>query len=269
MPCLSICLVPLLLGIGLVEPPPFTGGPLDEGLDAGRIFLDDAVSIATSPARTTRRQATVWGGILALTALVYSDDRAILNTVRRTRHDPALRWFHELGHTVEPVGHMGGMNKYYFGGLAVSYVAGQDRAARVFAEILESHFIAGLGKNAIQLFAGRTRPFEDQGARSWGRDGATSFPSGHALNIFQLATVLSHHADRRWFTIGAYTVAAAVGVQRVESRSHWPSDVILSAAIGTAVARCVVKRHERFGAAAQPVARVGPDGPMMGLRWSF
>ena len=74
-----------------------------------------------------------------------------------------------------------------------------------------SHFLkpalwtesAGLGKTLAQSFAGRLRPSVGQGPESWGNDDATSFPSGHAINIFQLATVLSHHADRWWFTTGA------------------------------------------------------------------
>jgi len=260
-----------LPALGPLTPPssaPGQGGPLQDAAYLGQAAAYDLAYIITSPARLSTRQALVWGGVLALGALAYANDQAVLDAVRDSRHARGVQWFHELGSFVEPVGHMGNMNRYYFGGLAVSYVAGQDRAARIFAEILESHFISGLGKNLVQAHAGRLRPVAGLGPESWGNDDATSFPSGHSINIFQLATVLSHHADRTWFTVGAYTVAAAVGVQRVESRAHWASDVIVSAAFGTAVARCVVNLHERYGA-VQPAVTAGPDGPVLGLSWRF
>jgi membrane-associated phospholipid phosphatase len=188
--------------------------------------------------------------------------------VHDSRESPGIKWFHEVGEFFEPVGHMGVMNRYYFGGLAVSYVAGSDKATRIFGEILEAHFIAGVGKVAIQSVAGRARPHEGQGPRSWGNDNATSFPSGHAINIFQLATVLSHHAERTWFTVGAYTIAAAVGVQRVASDAHWPSDVFFSAAFGTAVARCVVNLHEGYGG-PRPVVTSTANGPALAVSWNF
>lgn len=260
-----------LPAFGPLTPPPSApapGGPLQDAAYIGHAAAYDLTYIVTSPARLTTRQALFWGGVLSLGALAYANDQAILDEVRDSRHSGGVQWFHELGSFVEPVGHMGNMNRYYFGGLALGYVTGQDKVTRIFAEILESHFISGLGKNLVQAQAGRLRPTAGAGPESWGNDDATSFPSGHSINIFQLATVLSHHADRTWFTIGAYTVAAAVGVQRVESRAHWASDVIVSAAFGTAVARCVVNLHERYGT-AQPAVAAGPDGPVLGVSWRF
>jgi len=244
------------------------GRPLHDAGFAVHAAAYDLTYVATSPARITTRQALLWGGVLAAGAVAYAYDQEILDAVRDSRDTPGLRWFHELGAFVEPVGHMGNMNAYYFGGLALGYVTGQDRVTRIFAEILESHFIAGLGKNLAQSLAGRDRPYAGNGPDSWGNEDATSFPSGHAINIFQLATILSHHADRTWFTVGAYTVAAAVGVQRVESRAHWLSDVIVSAAFGTAVARAVVHVHERYGG-PQPLVTATAGGPAVGLRWRF
>lgn len=256
---------------GPLQPPPSAPAPGGPRQDAAFMFhaaAYDLTYIVTSPARLTTRQALVWGGVLSLAALAYANDQAILDAVRDSRRSDGVQFFHELGDFVEPVGHMGNMNRFYFAGLALGYVTGQDRVTRIFAEILESHFISGLGKNLSQAYAGRLRPSAGQGPESWGNDDATSFPSGHAINIFQLATVFSHHVDRTWFTVGAYTVAASVGVQRVASRSHWASDVIVSAAFGTAVARCVVNLHERYGA-AQPAVAAGPEGPVLGLSWRF
>jgi len=248
--------------------PPPERGLFRDGYYAGKVFLYDTGYILTSPLRLTGRQALVWGGVFAVTAVAYAYDQEILDWLQDTRYTPGIKWFHEMGDFFEPIGHMGVMNKYYFGGLALSYVAGQDKATRIFAEILESHFIAGMGKNVANTLAGRARPHEGQGPYSWGNDDGTSFPSGHAINIFQLATILSHHANRAWFTIGAYTIAASVGVQRVMSDAHWTSDVIISAAFGTAAARCVVLLHESYGG-PRPTVMPTPGGPSVGLVWRF
>ena len=248
--------------------PPPARGPGRDAVYAGRVFVHDTAYVATSPFRITGRQALVWSGILATTLVIYNNDEAIRDAVHDGRDQPGLKWFYELGEFAEPVGHMGVMNKYWFAGLGVSYAVGSDKATRIFGEILEAHFIAGFGKLAVQSVAGRDRPHAGNGPESWGNEDATSFPSGHAINIFELATILSHHANRTWFTVGAYTVAAAVGVQRVASDAHWPSDVFLSAAFGTAVARSLVNLHDRYGG-PRPVVAGTPQGPALAVFWRF
>jgi membrane-associated phospholipid phosphatase len=179
----------------------------------------------------------------------------------------------EVGDFVEPAGHMGNTNFWYLSGLAVSYTAGWERPTRIFAQILESHYIAGLGKNTVQYFVGRTRPHEGFGPREFGRDDATSFPSGHSSNVFQVATVLSHHVDNRWFDIAAYGTAGTVALQRIRSNAHWPSDVLLSSFYGWAVAKTVVKRHEeRTAAGAGGMAlepHISPLGTGVQVAWRF
>ncbi len=262
-----ICLAPAALAFDDPGPPP-QRGLFRDGAYAGKVFLYDAGYIATSPFRLTNRQALVWGGLLATSLVLYNNDGPLSDSVHDSRDKPVFKWFHEMGEFFEPAGHMGVMNKYYFAGLAVSYGVGSDKATRIFGEILEAHFIAGLGKVAIQSVAARARPHEGLGSESWGNETGTSFPSGHSINIFQLATILSHHANRSWFTVGAYTIAASVGVQRVASDAHWSSDVFFSAAFGTAVAQAVLNLHEGYGG-PRPVVSATTSGPALGLAWKF
>jgi undecaprenyl-diphosphatase len=60
-----------------------------------------------------------------------------------------------------------------------------------------------------------------------------SFPSGHTATAFALATVLSLWYPR--WTAAWLALAAVVGWSRVGLGSHFPSDVVAGAVLGSAV----------------------------------
>jgi undecaprenyl-diphosphatase len=81
-----------------------------------------------------------------------------------------------------------------------------------------------------------------------------SFPSGHAINNFGVATVLTLFYKRRgllWFI-----PAALVAYSRVYVGAHWPSDVFVSAFLGTGAALLLVATLElawrKFGGSLMP-----------------
>jgi membrane-associated phospholipid phosphatase len=69
-----------------------------------------------------------------------------------------------------------------------------------------------------------------------------SFPSGHAIAAFSVATVVARRygPQHRWMPFVAYGLAAAVGFSRVSTSSHFPSDVFFGAAIGYGIGRFAV-----------------------------
>jgi undecaprenyl-diphosphatase len=71
-----------------------------------------------------------------------------------------------------------------------------------------------------------------------------SFPSGHALFFFALATVVYRH-DRRWgwvFFIGA----TLMGIARVLGGIHWSTDILGGAILGILVGWLIGKLYARF-----------------------
>jgi membrane-associated phospholipid phosphatase len=68
-----------------------------------------------------------------------------------------------------------------------------------------------------------------------------SFPSGHTSTSFAAAATL--HNRYGWEAgLPAYLVASFVGLSRVEARKHRVGDVLVGAAIGTAVGHLVTRK---------------------------
>ena len=73
----------------------------------------------------------------------------------------------------------------------------------------------------------------------------SSFPSGHAMMSFSVATVFAERYKRhKWVPYVAYGLAAAISFSRVSNGSHFPSDVFFGATMGYVIARYDVLRGE-------------------------
>ena len=75
--------------------------------------------------------------------------------------------------------------------------------------------------------------------------GAGSFPSGHAIEAFSIATVFAkRYHQHRWVPWVAYGLAGLVGFSRVPLQAHFPSDVFAGAVLGYAISHYVVLRQQ-------------------------
>jgi membrane-associated phospholipid phosphatase len=71
----------------------------------------------------------------------------------------------------------------------------------------------------------------------------SSFPSGHAVAAFSIATVIAHrYRQHRWVPFVAYGMATVICFSRVTNQAHFPSDVFLGAALGFAISEFSVLR---------------------------
>jgi hypothetical protein len=74
--------------------------------------------------------------------------------------------------------------------------------------------------------------------------GNGSFPSGHTIAAFSVATVVARrYGNHRWIPYAAYGMATLVGFSRLSLSAHFASDVFVGAALGYAISRFTVLQH--------------------------
>ena len=124
----------------------------------------------------------------------------------------------------------------------------EPRAIRIFIGACA----AGISANIVKLLIARTRPreFEFEGASlldgftEWfpfgaGGSAIQSFPSAHTASAFGFAALMcwAFPTGRSAFLV----LACLVGLQRICSSAHFPSDVLIGAALGWTVGRAFVE----------------------------
>jgi membrane-associated phospholipid phosphatase len=74
--------------------------------------------------------------------------------------------------------------------------------------------------------------------------GNGSFPSGHTIAAFSVATVIARrYGNHRWVPYAAYGLAAVVGFSRLSLSAHFLSDVFMGGALGYSISRFTVLRQ--------------------------
>jgi membrane-associated phospholipid phosphatase len=83
--------------------------------------------------------------------------------------------------------------------------------------------------------------FESQGSLL---RGSGSFPSGHTIAAFSVATIIARrYGNHRWVPYAAYGMAALVGFSRLSLSAHFLSDVLMGGALGYSISRFTVLRQ--------------------------
>jgi len=129
------------------------------------------------------------------------------------------------------------------GVLGAGYLMEDKKMVEAAFTGLEAYLISGTLVEIIKLSTGRERPYEEKGSDAF-YDGGVSFPSGHTARSFAWAAVISeYYHDKKWVPPLSYTMAALVGLSRLESDRHWASDVFFGGCLGFAVGKAFSHRH--------------------------
>ena len=74
--------------------------------------------------------------------------------------------------------------------------------------------------------------------------GNGSFPSGHSIEAFAVATIIARrYGNHRWVPFAAYGLASVVGFSRLTLNVHFLSDVFMGGALGYSISRFTVLRE--------------------------
>jgi membrane-associated phospholipid phosphatase len=107
-------------------------------------------------------------------------------------------------------------------------------------------------QTVLKDIARRTKParypdtgwFNSQGSPTSYLRGNGSFPSGHSMAAFAVATIVARqYRNHRWVPYVAYGLASVVGFSRLTLNVHFLSDIAMGGAIGYSISRFSVLRQ--------------------------
>lgn len=204
-----------------------------------KLFLNiayDQKDIFLSPFHANRENALQWLIPLATVGALIPADKQIADSFHNSNGQ--VRWggrISDIGasYTLIPI-------------VAGSYIYGAWRDNPKGREIgvlgtetlLDSLIVVGITKEIFR----RNRPDERDRGDFWG--GGSSFPSGHAIQIWSIASLLDHeYKQKRIVGIVAYALAGVVSASRIAAEKHFASDVVAGGAMGWFIGRYVYDTH--------------------------
>jgi len=202
----------------------------------------DQKAIWTSPFHTSKKDAKWWLIFGGATGGLIAADKYI------ARNAPNPAWLDHLGNGVsylgEPYVLLPIAAGFYFGGTKY----GSDHFRETGLLAFETLANVTIMQFALKAIFDRQRPLEGQGNGEFWASGTrwnSSFPSGHAIETFALASVIAHeYPHKRWVQILAYSYAGGVVGARLAANKHFPGDVMAGGAMGWFVGDYVYgKRH--------------------------
>lgn len=97
----------------------------------------------------------------------------------------------------------------------------------------------------MQLIAARERPGEGNGHGDFLKHHAidTSFPGGHAMFTWAMATVVAHEYSQPWVRVLSYSAAFTVTLSRFMAKDHWASDMWVGTGLGLGIGMYTFHAH--------------------------
>jgi Capsule assembly protein Wzi/PAP2 superfamily len=200
-----------------------------------RSILHDQIGMWASPSKVRFSDATWLVPLGGLTAALFVTDS---DYSRHLSNDPSTltnyRRFSDYG----AYAMAGGAAGTYFLGL-VSHNDHQRESGFLSGEAAIDSLIA---VEALKFAAGRQRPYQNNANGDFWKNGA-SFPSAHSAGAWAIAGIMAHEYPSPLMWILSYGTASAISVARINAKQHFPSDVLIGAAIGYLTSEYVYRQH--------------------------
>ncbi|PYT29244.1 MAG: hypothetical protein DMG58_16655 [Acidobacteria bacterium] len=222
-------------------------------------LLLDQKDIWTSPFHMKRSDAKWWllfgTATGALIATDHWTSRQLPNTNDQTRFSARVSNVGAL-YTVVPM-----TAAFYVGGVLTDNAKARETGLMGAEALVDGVVVFEVLKLATQ----RQRPLTDGGHGQFFH-GGDSFPSGHTMAAFALASVI----------VIAYGLATLVGAARFSARQHFASDVVAAGAMGWFVGTHVFETHQEASRSRsmlqalthpQVIPQLLPGGYGISLAW--
>jgi membrane-associated phospholipid phosphatase len=200
-------------------------------------ILRDQRAIWTSPLHLEKEDSKWLAPLGLATAALYTTDRYTARALHDNRTQ--LNASHDIAAMGSGYGTGGIAAAFYLYGRARNNPRARETGLLGSEALIDGGIVALVLKNSSQ----RPRPrAKDREGEFF--EGGRSFPSGHSIAAWSLATVIAQeYRDRPFVRFGVYGLATAVSISRFTGRNHFLSDSLVGSAIGYGIGRYVYRTH--------------------------
>jgi membrane-associated phospholipid phosphatase len=240
---------------------------------AGKLLANtllDQKEIWTSPFHMRRQDATWWVGVAGVTAALIATDHRTINTFENSQGQ--VSWGNNISrigasYTLLPV-----VAGFYGYGVLKDDPKPREVGVLGGEALLDSLIVVEVLKTA----AGRNRPDTPTNPGHFFK-GGDSFPSGHAIESWALASVIAHEYGHgsKVVPVVVYSLAGVVSAARFTAQRHFASDIVVGGAMGWFLGRYVYQTHmdhaihRHLAARPRITPELDPSQRLYGLALTF
>ena len=187
------------------------------------------------------KKALIWDGLfLASTGVLIANDESVMHQVPVSWHSTSRNISNGALYGASAIA--GGI---YLTGLFTKDEHQQEVGIRTAEATVDSVIMYGAMKAIFQ----RQRPYSGLGegkffAGNWTNG---SFPSGHAMFTWTIASAVAHQYHSIPLDLALYGLASTVSVTRVTAGQHFPSDVFVGSILGYLIGDYVAHKEQKVG----------------------
>lgn len=203
-------------------------------------ILRDQRAIWTSPLHLHRQDALWLLPVAGGTGALLATDRGTTEEgLEFSSSDTHLRVSNAVSKIGSGYAAAGVSGAFYLAGRIADNPRARETGLLAGEALIDGSIISSVIKEISQ----RPRPHSDSGHGDF-FEGGTSFPSGHSMAVWSVATMIAlEYRRRRWVQLTAYGLATLVSVSRFTGSNHFLSDVLVGGVIGLGTARYVYRSH--------------------------
>jgi membrane-associated phospholipid phosphatase len=234
---------------------PQPGEPENKVVTLPQALLRDQIGMWTSPAKARLPDATWLVPLGGFTAALLATDSDVSRHLSNAP-DTLLRYRHISDYGVYSMA--AGAGGLYLLGL-MDYDEHQRETGFLSGEAAINSLAV---VEALSFATGRERPYQDNANGKFWHSGR-SFPSEHAAVAWSIAGIVAHEYPNPFMKFLSYGLATLVTASRVNAKEHFPSDVLVGAALGYLISEYVYRQHHNpdlLGKAWETPA-IRPDPP--------